>query len=431
MNKREALALLPFKADPDRTLFSNVNKAKPVWWFDVPVHKVDSGRIERLMFVTHDHITHRLHVLDVPTSFLREHRHRLDKRPDKDMYSFELSTAPHQRFRNVRPANSGLDFARFLAHTIDLSPAGKPAAPPEPPQAEAPEQSGSLHLLPCRDSEDIGARAWVQARMSREHAAELGRSAVGAAETGCYVAPSGRHVDWQEAVGIARGARCSIAPDDPLPPCRPASFAHTEVQVRNESTLAAARRLVECGMRPLALNFANGVKPGGDFLAGARAQEEALCRSSALYETLVGDEMYVVHRQRPLPDSTSWAILSPCVPVFRADDGTNLEQFWLLDFITCAAPYAPTVGQPRSADLLRDRIHRVLEIARAHGYITLVLGAWGCGAFGNDPQRTAADFRQALEGEFRGAFRQVVFAIRDWSPERKILGPFRAALSSA
>ena len=324
MNKREALALLPFKADSDRTLFASVGATKSVWWFDVPVHKVDSGRIERLMFVTHDHIAHQLFVLDVPTSFLREHRHRLYKRPDKDMYSIELSTAPNQRFRIVKPASSELDFAPFLAHTIDLSPAVKPTAPPEATQAEVPEQPGSLHLLPCWDSDDIGARAWAQARMSREHAAELGRSAVEAAKAGCYVAPSGRQIDWQEAVSIARGAKRSITPDAPLPPCRPTSFPHTEVQVRNESTLEAARRLVECGMRPLALNFANGSKPGGDFLTGARAQEEALCRSSALHETLVGEEMYSVHGQRPLPDSTNWAILSPCVPVFRTDDGTNL-----------------------------------------------------------------------------------------------------------
>jgi uncharacterized protein (TIGR02452 family) len=54
-----------------------------------------------------------------------------------------------------------------------------------------------------------------------------------------------------------------------------------------------------------------------------------------------------------------------------------------------------------------------------------VLGAWGCGAFGNDPNRTAVDFREALENEFRGAFFDIVFAITDWSPKRRFLGPFR------
>jgi hypothetical protein len=35
------------------------------------------------------------------------------------------------------------------------------------------------------------------------------------------------------------------------------------------------------------------------------------------------------------------------------------------------------------------------------------------------------DFRQALENDYSGAFSDIVFAITDWSPERKFLGPFR------
>ncbi len=54
-----------------------------------------------------------------------------------------------------------------------------------------------------------------------------------------------------------------------------------------------------------------------------------------------------------------------------------------------------------------------------------MLGAWGCGAFHNDPHRTARDFRFALENDYGGVFSEVVFAIADWSPERRYLGPFR------
>jgi uncharacterized protein (TIGR02452 family) len=157
-------------------------------------------------------------------------------------------------------------------------------------------------------------------------------------------------------------------------------FLETRVQVTNETTLGASRCLVESGLKPLALNFANGVHPRGGFLSGARAQEEVLCRSSALYQTLAGDPMYLAHSRRPRPDSTDWAIYSPDVPVFRADDGSELWHPWLLSFLTCAALYAPAIGQPKSGDLLRRRIHRVLAIARAFGHATLVLGAWGCGA---------------------------------------------------
>lgn len=155
-----------------------------------------------------------------------------------------------------------------------------------------------------------------------------------------------------------------------------------------------------------------------------------LCRSSALSATLDGDPMYATHRTRPEPDSSDWAILSPRVPVFRSDDGAALPEPWLLDVLTCAAPYAPTLGAERSAELLRARIHRVLAIARAYGYRALVLGAWGCGAFGNDPRRTAEDFRAALEGPYAQTFDEVVFAVTDWSPGRRFLGPFGDAFAA-
>ena len=137
------------------------------------------------------------------------------------------------------------------------------------------------------------------------------------------------------------------------------------MQVTNETTLMASRRLVEEGAKPLALNFANGVQPGGGFLYGARAQEEVLCRSRALFSTLVDDPMYECHWDRDLPDSTNWAIYSSDVPVFRDDAGLELDRPWLLSFFSCAAPYAPDVGSERSASLLQDRINRVLTIAQA------------------------------------------------------------------
>lgn len=282
-----------------------------------------------------------------------------------------------------------------------------------------------LVCLPCLDSEELAEARRRELWIPRERAAELGRTALQAIRDGYYVTEHGLRVDWQREIEEAKKRKVSIPPDAPLPEAEYARFPETRVQVTNETTLGAARRLIEQGLRPVALNFANGVHPGGGFLKGARAQEETLCRSSALYATLEGDPMYAAHRRRPRPDSTDWAIYSPDVPVFRTDDGKTLPRPWLLSFITCAAPYAPAIGQPEAGDLLQRRIRRVLQIARAYGHTALVLGAWGCGAFGNDPVRTARDFRAALEGEFDGAFSDVVFAISDWSPERRYLGPFR------
>jgi uncharacterized protein (TIGR02452 family) len=282
-----------------------------------------------------------------------------------------------------------------------------------------------LKMLPCLDSGEMATCRRQELDVPRHIAAALGRSAVEAAAKGFYVCGASTKVDWSRYVQAACSAKVSIPPDASLPAHESSAFSETRVQVTNETTLGASRRLVDGGLRPLALNFANGIHPGGGFLSGARAQEEVLCRSSALYQTLVDDPMYELHRQRPRPDSTEWAIYSPEVPIFRTDDGTELEHPWLLSFITCAAPYALAVGQPEAGDLLQKRIHRALAIARAYRYSALVLGAWGCGAFGNDPHRTAIDFRQALENEFSGAFSDIVFAITDWSPERKFLGPFR------
>jgi len=193
------------------------------------------------------------------------------------------------------------------------------------------------------------------------------------------------------------------------------------------TTLAAAYRLVK--LRPMALNFANGIHPGGGFLNGARAQEEFLCRSSALFRTLVDDPMYETHRIRPVPDSTSWVIYSPDVPVFRTDGRNNIAEPWTLSFFTCAAPVATRIGQPASRLLLSERIDRILGLAAALRYETLILGAWGCGAFGNDPITTAIDFRDALAEKYDGRFSKVVFAVTDWSPERRMLKPFVEAFS--
>ncbi len=331
------------------------------------------------------------------------------------------------------------DYAAWLRHILLQHP-GCVLEMEEPEHAmingrrvEAPfvgKRPHQLLNLPCADSADQTLAMRRLRDVSRDDARARAESAMDAMARGWYLAPSGHRVEWRDAIERAKASKCSLPPNGPLPNCAAGRFTETIVQVRNETTLQAGRRLVGRGLRPLALNFANGKTPGGGFLHGARAQEESLCWASALYATLDGDPMYAFHAARPEPDSSDWMIVSPQVPVFRDDSGTALEEPWLLDFLTAAAPYAPMLGQPRSGDLLTRRIHRALAVAASHGYDTLILGAWGCGAFGNDPSRTARDFRAALEGKFGGCFREIVFAVVDWSPERRMLGPFRNAFSA-
>lgn len=287
-----------------------------------------------------------------------------------------------------------------------------------------------LKMLGCLDSPEMANSCKQALDISQEKASELGLSAVEAINRGYYINSAGYKVDWSEAVNRARSMKQSIPPDATVEITSPLlHLPETRVQVCNDTTLHASFRLVQDGHRTLALNFANGVRPGGGFLSGAKAQEEVLCRSSALYCTLVDDPMYEYHQRRQRPDSSDWVIYSPDVPVFRTDSGAVLDDPWNLSFLTSAAPYAPYIGQPESGDLLEKRIHRILEVASAYGYETLLLGAWGCGAFANDPYRTALDFRKALEGDFAGHFEDVVFAIADWSPERRFLRHFSYVFS--
>ncbi len=283
-------------------------------------------------------------------------------------------------------------------------------------------------IEPCLDSAEMAEARRRELAIPVAKASELGRSALAISTQGWYLHRPGQKVDISREVQAACAGTRSIPPDAALGNDEPQGYIPNYIQVANETTLGAARRLYEDGCRrPLVLNFANGLHPGGGFLDGARAQEEVLCRSSALYLTIKDDPMYAAHLLAGSPASSDWVIYSPDVPVFRTDDGELLPQAWPLSIITCAAPYAPAVGAERSAALLRQRIHRVLAVAQAMGHTKIVLGAWGCGAFRNDPRRTALDFRKALEGPFNHAFSQVVFAISDWSPERRTLGAFREA----
>ena len=75
------------------------------------------------------------------------------------------------------------------------------------------------------------------------------------------------------------------------------------------------------------------------------------------------------------------------------------------------------------------RIRGVLHAAKINGFEKLVLGAWGCGAFGNPPKLVAQLFDQQLRSaEFAGFFSEVIFAIHGHKGAEELSPIFRSAL---
>lgn len=140
--------------------------------------------------------------------------------------------------------------------------------------------------------------------------------------------------------------------------------------------------------------------------------------------------MDAFHREHVDPLYSDYLLYSPDVPVIRTDDGLLLENPYLISIITAAAVNAKKVPINRQSEILPamwTRILKVLSVGILQHHDAVVLGAWGCGAFGNHGNDIAALFHTALTDNFRGAYRQVTFAIVDWSLERRFISPFEAA----
>jgi uncharacterized protein (TIGR02452 family) len=259
-------------------------------------------------------------------------------------------------------------------------------------------------------------------------------------QRGWYTGPGGERVDVQELVARAAAGTCLYRPGDYAGFGRPArATAAPVLEVTAESTAAAGRRLVqqEGHERVGALNFASARNPGGGFLGGAKAQEEDLARCSALYACQLRQRAYYdENRAHASLLYTDHIIYSPDVPFFR-DEGLRLMAApFVLSLITAPAPNAGEAQRRGEGHLvqpaLERRAHHVLSVAAYHGHEVLVLGAWGCGVFRNDPRAVAGVFSRLLASPpFAGAFRRVVFAIFDRSRTRSTLRAFEEQFAEA
>ena len=181
-------------------------------------------------------------------------------------------------------------------------------------------------------------------------------------------------------------------------------------------------------------NFASASNPGGGVVNGASAQEECLCRCSGLYFNLntraMWDGFYQPHRDAHDPIHNDDIIYTPGVTVFKTDTAMPElmpESDWYdVDVITCAAPNLR--NQPSNKYNTRDgnkqtvmkdknllalhekRLRRILEVALSEGCDTIILGAFGCGAFQNNPEVVAQANRNVIK-DYLHAFKNIEFAV--------------------
>jgi len=269
--------------------------------------------------------------------------------------------------------------------------------------------------------------------MKRETRALMAKETVAICEAGFYIAPNGTRVDIGADLDRARKGTVLCSPERLPNATRVGQNARTRLEARNETAFAALARLASSSSSQVAcLNFASAKNPGGGFLNGSLAQEEALACASGLYPCLLtAPDYYARNRASRSALYLDLAIFSPKVPFFRNDAGVLLEKALLASVITAPAPNAGAVArnEPGNSNLveptLRCRAEFVLAIAQANGVEQLVLGAWGCGVFRNDPRTVAAIFAGLMKppGRFAGAFGEVVFAVFDRSDD---LATFRA-----
>jgi uncharacterized protein (TIGR02452 family) len=206
----------------------------------------------------------------------------------------------------------------------------------------------------------------------------------------------------------------------------------THFEVTGATSLEASRQLVLSGAPfVMCLNFASAKNPGGGFLNGSQAQEESIARSSGLYQSITHHmDFYKTNRALDTCLYTDAMIYSPEVPVWKDDEGNALDEYYKLSIITSPAVNAGAVirNEPNHVDdiepVMLRRMEKVLAVSLLHGHKTLVLGAWGCGVFQNDPDHVARYFAQHLkEGKFKNRFERIVFAIK--SNDERFIEPFR------
>ena len=237
----------------------------------------------------------------------------------------------------------------------------------------------------------------------------------------------GSSQELQTAVNQSIASQQYIGDADKIDLPAPSYTEKAQVVVSRLRSFEAAARYP--GQKVAVLNFASSTSPGGGVVTGASAQEESLCRVSTLYPCLktqaAWEKFYGPHRAAHNPLHNDDIIYTQDVVVLKDDDYHPLPAPFRVDVITCAAPNlrdtpsnrynrndgdAVHITPEKLLELHLKRTRKILSVAAANGAEVLILGAFGCGAFRNDPTIVATAYQQVLP-QFLNHFKTIEFAV--------------------
>lgn len=208
----------------------------------------------------------------------------------------------------------------------------------------------------------------------------------------------------------------------------------THIEVLNKDCLYVAKDLIDLGLNPAVLNMASARMPCGGVLRGSGAQEENISRRSNLFQSLykyhdIGKDFEIPQDERNINNGISYpldpnfgGIYSKDVVVFREGEDKQYEllhQPFKVDIISVAAINRPDYDDDfkfsqKTENIEKDKIRTIFNIALDNGNDSLVLGAFGCGAFKTPPAEMARCFHEVIEETpYKNKFNTIIFAILD------------------
>lgn len=189
-------------------------------------------------------------------------------------------------------------------------------------------------------------------------------------------------------------------------------FSATIIEVKDADSVSAI--ISESADKKLAvLNFASYKEPGGRFIDGSSAQEESLCHESFLYNVLSQFKEYYANNCKAKNKALYKNRALYSKDIVFAKDGREQK----CDVLTCAAPNITAgrkycnVSDTLNTKELTSRCDFVLDVLAEQNAETIILGAYGCGVFGQSPEEVAGIFKNLLTTKYQNAFKKVVFAI--------------------